>query len=363
MQSSLSVKPDDDPCDDVAIAPDVAHVVPSDEELSSVLHLAARQRLDARVGVAPDVTLAPPVQPADTIVRPVLPDDMLASEGGVAPHVAPPIDPMVRPAPANDVGHPSDRRRKSRPIGRAMLALLSTLIIGLGAATWKSYGDGASKMFAGLMAPPVVASSQPAQPEKSEAAAQPAPASVRAEAATATPDQSAPAAQPVAAAPSSAAPASSPDSAQLLQSMSRDLAALGQQVEDLKAEMAQMKASQQQVARNPKASEPTARPKTSALPAPRPTAAQTRRPTPPVQSYAAPQAATQPAVPQVATAPYRSAPQANAAPQVATTPYYPPPQRYYGPPPPELPPQASAEPPFDQEYHDSWAPRPPMPVR
>jgi hypothetical protein len=146
--------------------------------------------------------------------------------------------------------------------------------------------------------------------------------------------------------------------------MSRDLAALGQQVEDLKAEMARMKADQQQVSHNlAKPAEPIARLKTSPLP-PRPIAAQARRPTQPTQSYAPPQTtATQPAVPQVATAPYRSAPQAIAAPPVATTPYYPPPQRYYGPPPSDLPPQASAEPPLDQEYHDSWAPRPPMPVR
>jgi hypothetical protein len=374
MQSSLSVKSNDDPCDDVAdvaLAPDIAHVVPSEAELSSVLHQAARHRMDVQVGVAPDVTVAPPVQPADTIVRPLLPQDMFASEDRISHHVAPPVDAMVRPAPANDVGDPDARRRKGGPVRRAFLALLSTLIIGLGAVTWKSYGDGASKMIAGFVTQPVVASPQPAQPDKPDVAAQPAPGPVRAEAATAAPDQPAPAAQPVTATPSSTTPpsASSSDSAQQLQSMSRDLAALGQQVEDLKAEMAQMKASQQQVSQHlakasnlAKASEPTARPKPPALP-PRPIAAQTRRPTPPVQSYAPPQAtAPQPAVPQIATAPYRSAPQANAAPPVATTPYYPP-QRYYGPPPSELPPQASAEPPFDQEYRDSWAPRPPMPVR
>lgn len=362
MQSTLSVKPGDDPCDDVALTPDVAHVVPSDEELSSVLHQAARHRLDAHASVAPDVTFAPTVQPADTIVRPVSAKDMLASEDRVAHHIAPPIDAMVRPAPANDSGRPEQRRPIGGRVARAVLALLSTLIIGLAAATWKSHGDGASKMIAGLVAQPV-ASSQHAQSEKSDVAAEPAPAAVRAEAAAAAPDQPAPSAQPVPGAPSSAAPASS-DSALLLQAMARDLAALGQQVDNLKADMAQMKANQQQMSHNlakdlTKPSEPTQRPKTSALPS-RPVASQTRRPPQPIQSFASqPAAVPQPAVPQVATAPYRSAPQAAAAPPpLATAPYYAPPQRYL-PPPPELPPQAAAEPPVDQE----WVPRPPMPVR
>jgi len=243
-------------------------------------------------------------------------------------------------------------------VARAFLALLSTLIIGGAAATWKSYGDGVSRMIAGLVTHPVVASSQPGQSDKPEVAAQPAPTAVRAEATTAAPDRPAPAVEPVPATPSSVAPAS-PDSTQLLQSMTRDLATLGQQVEELKADMAQMKANQQQVAHNPaRASEPAQRPKPSVLP--RPIASQTRRPVPPIPSYGPPQAAaTQPAVPQVATAPYRSAPQAAASPPMAATPYYVPPQRYV-PPPSELPPQAAAAPPVDQ---DSWAPRPPMPLR
>jgi hypothetical protein len=301
-------------------------------------------------------------------VRPVSPKDMLASEDRVALHVAAPVDAMVRPEPANDIGHPEDRRRKGGPVGRALLALLSTLIIGLGAATWKSYGDAASKIIAGFVTQPVVASQQPISPEKSpsekpqseksQVAAQPASTADQPEPASAASDQPAPAVQPVPATPASADPASS-DSSQLLQSMARDLAALGRQVDELKADIAQMKTSQQQMAHDlARTSEPTQRPKTAALP-PRPVAVQTHRPIQPAPSLASPRAAaTQPAFPQVATAPYRSAPQAAAAP-VMTTPYYGPPQRYV-PPPPELPPQASAEPPDDQ---GSWAPRPPMPLR
>ena len=366
MQTSLSAKPTDDPCDDVALAPDVAHVVPSEEELSSVLHLAARHRLDAQVSVAPDVTSVSEVQPTDPIVRPVLPRDILTSEDRAAHHIAPPVDAMIRPEPANDIGRPDDRRRKRGPVTRAFLALLSTLIIGLGAATWKSYGDGASKMVAGLVTQPVVASSRPAspekpQPEKSDIAAQPASPAVPAGTATAASDQPASTAQAISAAPPSAASASS-DQAQLLQSMASDLATLRQQLDDLKAEMAQVKASQQQTSHNSaNAAAPGQRARTSPLP-PRPVAAQTRKPIQPGQPFASSQAAVpQPAVPQVATAPYRSAPQAAAGP-IVTTPYYGQPQRYVPPPPPEFPPQATAEP-VDQEYRDSWTPRPPMPVR
>lgn len=356
MQSLLSAKPDDDPCDDLALTPDVAPGAPSEEELSSVLHMAARYRLDRHVTVAPEVTAAPMVEPADAIGRPVPRKDTPAAEDRAIPAVAPPIDAMVRPVPANDVGDPDERRRKVGLVGRTLLALVSTLIIGLGAATWKSYGDVATRVIGGFVTQPVVASSQPAQPEKPEVAPPPPTTEIRAEAATPAPDQPAPAAQAAPAPPASPATAS-PDQTQQLQAIARDLAALGQQVDNLKAEMAQMKASQQQASHNPAtAAAPPARPKAAA--SPRPVAVQARRPIPPTQSYApARAAAAQPAVPQVATAPYRSAPQAAAGP-VTTNPYYAPPQRYV-PPPPEPPPQATAEP-IDQEY---WAPRPPMPVR
>jgi hypothetical protein len=79
------------------------------------------------------------------------------------------------------------------------------------------------------------------------------------------------------------AAALSPESVQLLQSMARDLATVGQRIEQLKASIDQLKASQQQVSREnakpseSKASEQNVRPKTS-TPPPRPTAASTRKP-------------------------------------------------------------------------------------
>jgi uncharacterized membrane protein YccC len=87
------------------------------------------------------------------------------------------------------------------------------------------------------------------------------------------------------------AAALSPELAQLLQAMARDLAAVGQGIEQLKTNQEQMardnakaaeqlKASQEQTARViAKASEQSLRPKTSAPP-PRPTATSARKPVP-----------------------------------------------------------------------------------
>jgi DNA repair ATPase RecN len=90
-------------------------------------------------------------------------------------------------------------------------------------------------------------------------------------------------------APTAAPP--SPELTQVLQSMARDLATLGQEIEQLKAGQEQMardnantaeqlKASREQMARVlAKASEQNLRPKMSAPP-PRPIATPTRRPVP-----------------------------------------------------------------------------------
>ena len=130
--------------------------------------------------------------------------------------------------------------------------------------------------------------------------------------------------------------------------MARDLAALGQEVEALKAGMEQLKASQQQMSRDvakaseqkpseQKASEQNLRPKAPTTP-PRPAAVQMRKP---IHSVSPQSAAASPTAPQV------------AAPRYV-------PQPYYAPPPPMAPPQAAAEPSIDT---NAVVPRPPMPVR
>jgi hypothetical protein len=190
--------------------------------------------------------------------------------------------------------HPQSRMNTFRPavpsnppsLGRrAVRAFISLALlggIGVAAMAWQSPSSGdAAKQIIARWAPQLVPTllltlESPGLP------AQRAPLAVRASA-SAAPPQPAPLAQ---IAPQGVVPpasALSPDSAQLLQSMARDLATVGQRIEQLKASIDQLKAGQQQMSREiakpfeSKASEQNLRPKTSAPP-PRPTAASTRKP-------------------------------------------------------------------------------------
>jgi hypothetical protein len=191
---------------------------------------------------------------------------------------------------------PSNPPSLGRRAVRAFISLALLGCIGVAAMAWQSpsSGDAAKQMIA-RWAPQLVPTllltlESPGLP------AQRAPLAVRASAASAAPPQPAPMAQ---IAPQGVVPptsALSPDTAQLLQSMARDLATVGQRIEQLKASIDQLKAGQQQMSREiakpfeSKASEQNLRPKTSAPP-PRPTAASTRKP---VATLPSPQATAQP---------------------------------------------------------------------
>src|SRR6267143_1449181 len=162
---------------------------------------------------------------------------------------------------------PGNRPLFDRPAVRGFTGLLLAACIGVAAIAWQSsYGDAA---IIATWAPQRVVTSSP--PLENPGLAQTAPEDV---------------------APTAAA--LSPELTQLLQSMARDLATLGQGMELLKASQAQMardnantaeqlKASQEQMARviarasEAKAAEQNLRPRISAPP-PRPTATPTRRP-------------------------------------------------------------------------------------
>jgi cytoskeletal protein RodZ len=235
------------------------------------------------------------------------------------------------------------QRKRGRWVTRFVVVFLFALVSAVGAGAWQRYGDRAQAVIA--MAAPLLglsslqATSAPSAPAIVEATPDQAPAPAE----TATP-------APPAEAAAATAPIS-PDQTQLIQSMSHDLAALGQQVEGLKANIAQLKAGQEQLARDAKAAEikaaeakaaetkaseakafeQTMRPKVSALP-PHPPAAPVRKPKPnvtPVQATAAP------------LLPPPGAP-GSAPVQIAPAP----------PPPPSV-----SAPPQDD------VPRPPMPVR
>ena len=180
--------------------------------------------------------------------------------------------------------------------------VLLAVCIGAAVIAWQSpfYGDAARQIIA-RWAPQLVPTSSLTL-ESPGLPAQPSPPTVQAAAAKTAPPQPAPLAQT---APEDVAPtaaALSPESAQQLQSMARDLATVGQEIEQLKTSQEQMvrensklaeqlKASQEKKARPiAKASEQNLRPKTSAPPA-RPIATPTRKPVPKLSS---PQATAQP---------------------------------------------------------------------
>jgi hypothetical protein len=211
------------------------------------------------------------------------------------------------PAAVNNVQVPGDQPPFGRPAVRGFVGLLLAACIGVAAVAWQSYGDAAKLMIARWAPQLALTSSLPL--ENPGPPAQQSRPTVEATGATAAPPQPGPLAQTAAGgvAPTAAAP--SPESAQLLQSMARDLATVRQENQQLKASIEELKANQEQMTRDnaraaeqfkagqeqmardiAKASEQSLRPKTSAPP-PRPTATPTRKPAPILPS---PQARAQP---------------------------------------------------------------------
>jgi hypothetical protein len=205
------------------------------------------------------------------------------SAGVAAQAAAPKVDTSFRAAHVE--------RKRGRWVGRFAVAFVFALLSAVGAAAWQRYGDRAQAYVA--MAAPLLglsslqATSAPASPP-AVAEAAPDQASASAESAAQPADTT-----------MATAPASS-DQTQQIQSLTRDLAAMGQQVEQLKASIAELKAGQEQLSHDAKAADAKAseakafeqnmRAKVSALP-PRPPAAPVRKPrpyVPPVQASAAP---------------------------------------------------------------------------
>jgi hypothetical protein len=318
MHSTLTAKPSDDPHDFVVVPPDAVRVAPSDDEISDLLQQAARHRSDTQTRAdASDFAAGAMVPEVDTT--------------------------SFRAASVNDVPVPGEHRSMARRALRGIIALLLAACFGAAAIAWKGYGDVAIKQIAKLTTQIVLISSLTS--EKPALAEQPEPAAVPADAANNVSPQPAPAAQTAAEAAAPAAAAPSADQAQLLQSMTRDLASVRQEVEQLKAGIAELKASQPQVSRDVakasevKASEPNLRPRISAAP-PRPAAVRARKPMP---SYPQPQALA---------APVRSTAAASYVPPT-TAPY--------------VPRQAEPQPPTTGEVLTdpelTAVPRPPMPLR
>ena len=324
MQSTLNPKPSDDPHDVVVVAPDVVRVAPSDQEISHLLQQAARFHSETQVRNETGLPAGPPVPPVDTTFRATAVNDGQSSGNG-----------------------PSIGRRA----GRAFAALLLALFLGAAAIGWQTFGTAAKKMMVKWVPQFALSTSLPL--EKFWPGAQPAPPAVETDAAETAPAQTAPSAQSAASAPTategSAANAAAPavDPAQSLQSMARDLASVSQEVEQLKASIAELKAQQAardamaKAAEQNRVAEQNARARIAALP-PRPAVPRPHKPIAPypsTQAYPSAQAYPPAAAPPVSQ---------------AATPYYPPRQ------PEPLPPAVDQLPPAPGF---TSVPRPPMPVQ
>jgi hypothetical protein len=315
MQSPLQPKPMDDPHDTVVIPPDAVRVAPSDDEISDLLREAARQHSPAQARTEPD---------------------QMAESG------LPPLDASFRPTAVND--HLAPRRGR---FARAIATLILAACVGAAAVAWQGSGYAAKKLVAKWLPQFALTTSLPW--DKFGLGAKSAPAADESAAADATPPATAtqPATQTAAAPAESAASNTTgqpSDPGPSLPSVARDLASVSQQVEALKASIAELKASQQQMARelakaSEKASEPNTHAKSSSPPA-RAATASARKPAPPYAPSSTTTASTyRPSSP-------NSPPQASvppAAPQTAQ-PFAP---RQVEP----LPPQAEP------------VPRPPLPVQ
>lgn len=206
---------------------------------------------------------------------------------------APSVDTAVRVA-ASD----GPVRRKRSAAGKWLRGAFVTFLFAGGSAAatiaWEKHGDTARQMLAQWT--PALTSLLPATSQTAPvAAAQAAPPTEQAATdQTVEPSTAqAPADQPVAPPPTqvAAAPAAAPpDATQSVQSMTRDLAAMAQQIETLKANIAELKAGQEQMARDmakPPAPKPAAevkpvdpRARASALPPRAPAPPPVRKPKP-----------------------------------------------------------------------------------
>ncbi|AWL96394.1 MULTISPECIES: hypothetical protein [Bradyrhizobium] len=231
---------DNDPHDAIQISPDIV--------------LASRP-ISVAPALAPDIATRPEPKFAPE------PKALLERKISIEPKFSPVSEPQAAPPPSVDTAvrvAASDGLgpRKRSPAGKWLRGAFVTFLFAGGSAAatiaWEKHGDTAKQMFAewtpaltsllpstSQTAP--VAAAQAAPPV--EQAAPPAPQAATDQ----TADQSAtpPAVQVAAAAPA----ATQSDAAQSVQAMTRDLTAMAQQIETLKANIAELKAGQEQMAR------------------------------------------------------------------------------------------------------------------
>ena len=282
--------------------------------MPSTLHARENDPHDA-LEIAPDVVFA---ARADR-PSPTLAPDAMGYAADLQGHIgsstaAPSLDATFR-ATAADNSHvlrePSQARAWTK---RALIGFLFAIGSAFAAGGWQHYGDRATAVIADWM--PQFALTSPAPTNSPESASPPV-----LQTAVVT-EASSQATSPAQAPDAGAAPSSASDQTQLIQSMARDVATMGQQIEQLKASIAELKAGQEQMSREmtktaeAKASESSLRPRPSPSPLRPAATAPTRKPRPtfsaaqatpsplpspqaglppaPLQTAPAPQATTQP---------------------------------------------------------------------
>jgi hypothetical protein len=306
---------DNDPHDAVQISPDEIRVSRAGSEAPTL---------------APEFTARPEPKFAPERKVTMEPKFSLVSEPQAA---APPVDTAVRVTASDGLNRP-----KRSAAGKWLRGAFLTFLFAGGSAAatvaWEKHGDTATRMLAEWT--PALASLLPSASQTAPVAAAQAASPV---AQDQTADQTAtPPAAPVATPADAPAPAATQaEAAPSVESMTRDMAAMAQQIEQLKANIAELKTGQEQMVRE-----------MAKLPAPKPVA-EARPVNPPARASA---------LPQRAPAPVRK-----PKPVVSHT-YMP----AYTPPPP--PSQAAALPPpppvaTTQAVADDDGPvvRPPMPLR
>ena len=272
----------------------------------STLHARENDPHDA-LEIAPDVVFS---ARADR-PSPTLAPDALGPAADRQSHIgssaaAPSLDATFRATAADNrhvLREPSQARAWAR---RALIGFLFAIGSAFAATGWQHYGDRATSVIADWMPPFALTSPAPANPPESAS-----PPVLQAAVVTEVSSQATSSAPDAAAMPSSVS-----DQTQLIQSMARDVATMGQQIEQLKASIAELKAGQEQMSREmtktteARASESSLRPRPSPPPLRPAATAPTRKPRPTFSAAQAtpsplpsPQAALPPAPLQTAPAP------------------------------------------------------------
>jgi hypothetical protein len=326
MQTSATPKAADDRRDFVVIPSDQVRVAPSDAEITDLLRAAARQHSEAEVRAA------------------------LEAEAGSA---VPAVDATFRATAVNE-DVPGRKGSLGRRVMRAFVAFLLALGIGGAALTWQTFGVAAKKALITWLPKSAIVALLPLDKlglgPQSRPSDQPADAASPAEEAASPAETTADSGVPSNATTGAAAVSSDP--AQQLQSMARDLANANQEIETLKASIAELKAGQQQMSRDlakasDKLAEQSAKAKVAAT---QPRLAAPHRPAPTFSPSATYVPSPTPAPPTA----YRPTPSSHAT-QAAVTPPPGAAQPYVPPPPIPLQPQA--------DPGAASVPRPPMPVQ